>query len=228
MNMKKNLIAIAALALTGSAFAQVTITGNVIMGYKASTTSAADTVDKGITQAIAGGNNGNGNGSLGGFGIDTTVINFAATEDLGGGYTAAAELGFDGMNRAGVAGNDTAIKLTTPVGRLSLRTYKPEDYLSGSFAAVGGVAMDNKVFPSRGLKESIGFDTKIGPVFVGFAHMEQASQSGNVTPGVGLGLGAGGAGGARAWPLPGPRGGPGRGRGARGLRLAGGGRVRAR
>ena len=194
--MKKNLIAIAALALTGSAFAQVTITGSVIMGYKASTTSAAAGLNQTVTQALAGGNNGNGSGSLGGFGIDTTVINFAATEDLGGGYTAAAELGFDGMNRAGVAGNDTAIRLTTPVGRLSLRSYKTADYLSGSFAAVGGVSMDNKVFPLRGLKDSIGFDTKIGPVALGYAHMEQASASNSVTPGVGIGLGAGGTGAA--------------------------------
>ena len=201
--MKKNLIAIAALALTGSAFAQVTITGNVIMGYKASTTTALDTnisdrVSQGITQNFVGGNNGNPVGMAGGLGIDTTVINFAATEDLGAGYSVAAQLGFDGVSRGGVAGNDTSLSLTTPVGRLSFKTFKSADYLSGSFAAVGGVGMDNKVFAPRELKDSIDFTTKLGPVFIGLAHFEQASATGGSTPGVGIGIGAGGTGAASA------------------------------
>jgi hypothetical protein len=192
--MKKILVAASILATASATFAQVSITGSVAIGYKSSTTFAPVGLAQTFTQALAGGSNGNASGTAGGLGVDTTVINVMAKEDLGQGYTISAELGLDGVNRAGVAGNDTALKLTTPVGRLTLKTYKAEDYLSGGFAAVGGVGMDSKVFPSRSLKDSIGFDTKIGPVYLGYAHLEQASVSSSVTPGVGMGIGAGGAG----------------------------------
>jgi hypothetical protein len=199
--MKKTLIASAVLALSGTAFAQVTITGTAAYGYKSSSTAAnqgapLDQAKQGVTNAIVGGSGGNTTGNASGFGIDTSLVTFAAKEDLGGGMSIAAELGIDGLNRAAVNGSDTSLKLTTGVGRLTLQTYKPVDYLSGGISGVGGVGMDNKVFPSRGLKESVGFDTKVGPVFLGFAHMEQASVSSSTTSGVGMGFGAGGEGAA--------------------------------
>ena len=67
--MKKTLVALAALAATG-AFAQVTITGNLAMGYAVATNVA------------------NGGGDVSGLGVDTSEIDFAATEDLGGGVKA--------------------------------------------------------------------------------------------------------------------------------------------
>lgn len=199
--MKKSLIALAVVAISGAASAQVTITGNYTFGYKASTQapnqgSAAQQGVQTVTQALAGGNAGNPNGDASGLGIDTSLVTFAAKEDLGGGMSVAAEMNIDGLNRSGVSGGDSSLKLTTSVGRLTLQTYKPVDYLSGGISGVGGVGMDNKVFPARGLKDSIGFDTKLGPVFVGLAHGEQASASGGSTSGVGMGLGAGGAGAA--------------------------------
>lgn len=199
--MKKTLIALAALAATGASFAQVTITGNLITGYKSSyqapnTGTAGQQAVQTVTQAIAGGSGGNAVGDSSGLGIDTSLITFNAKEDLGGGMSVAAEMSFDGVNRAGVNGGDTSLKLTTGVGRLTLQSYKPVDYLSGGISGVGGVGMDNKVFPSRGLKDAAGFDTKLGPVYLGMAHMEQASVSSSTTSGVGAGLGVGGSGAA--------------------------------
>lgn len=199
--MKKSLIALAVVAISGAASAQVTITGNYTYGYKTSTQApnqgtAAQQGVQTVTQALAGGNNGNPNGDSSGFGIDTSLVTFSAKEDLGGGMNVAAEMNIDGLNRGGVSGGDSSLKLTTSVGRITLQTYKPVDYLSGGISGVGGVGMDNKVFPARGLKDSVGFDTKLGPVFVGVAHGEQASATGGSTSGVGMGLGAGGAGAA--------------------------------
>ena len=199
--MKKSLIALAVLAAAGVASAQVTITGNYTAGYKSSSQAprTGGLVQQGaqaVTQALAGGSNGNADGDSSGFGIDTSLITFTAKEDLGAGMSVAAEMSIDGLNRAGVSGGDSSLKLTTGVGRITLQTYKPVDYLSGGVSGVGGVGMDNKVFPARGLKDAVGFDTKVGPVFLGIAHMEQASASGGSTSGVGMGLGAGGAGAA--------------------------------
>jgi predicted porin len=199
--MKKTLTALAALAVSGASFAQVTITGNLITGYKSSYTApnkgtALEQGIQSVTQALAGGSGGNAVGDSSGLGIDTSLITFTAKEDLGGGMSVAAEMSFDGVNRAGVNGGDTSLKLTTGVGRVTLQSYKPADYLSGGISGVGGVGMDNKVFPSRGLKDAAGFDTKLGPVYLGIAHLEQASVSSSTTSGVGAGLGVGGSGAA--------------------------------
>jgi opacity protein-like surface antigen len=92
IKMKKTLVAMAVLAASGAAIAQVTITGEVTVGYDATT---------------------NGNGATkSGLGVDTTVINFNATEDLGGGAKISATLGFDGVNRGGVNGGDTKLVYT--------------------------------------------------------------------------------------------------------------------
>ena len=187
--MKKTLIAMAVLAASGASFAQVTITGTYAAGYKTSTTSATTTTAQVVTQALAGGNSGNVTGDAAGLGIDTSLITFSAKEDLGGGMSVAAEMNIDGLSRAGVSGGDSSLKLTTSVGRLTLQTYKTAEYLSGTFG-VGGVGMDNKVFPARSFKDSIGFDTKLGPIIVSLAHQEQGTANG-VAPAAALGLGIG-------------------------------------
>jgi predicted porin len=205
--MKKSIIALAVLAASGASFAQVTITGNLIMGYKSSYTAptkgtATEQITQGVTQAIAGGSGGNAVGDSSGLGVDTSQITFTAKEDLGGGTSVVAEMNLAGADRSGESGNgnvvgrDASLKLTTGVGRFTIQSYKPVDYLSGGISGVGGVGMDNKVFPSRTLKEGVGFDTKLGSVYLGFLHTEQASVSSSTTVGVGSGLGVGGAGAA--------------------------------
>lgn len=202
--MKKSLISLAVLAASGASFAQVTITGNYIYGFKQSTTASPSSLSGAlaigaatVTQALSGGTGGNSAGDSSGFGVDISWLTFAAKEDLGGGMSVAAEMGLDGFARGAANGGDSSLKLTTSVGRLTLQSYKPVDYLSGGISGVGGVVMDNKVFPARSLKEAVGFDTKLGPVFVGIAHMEQAGgsmASTSASPGNGAGLGVGASG----------------------------------
>ena len=93
--MKKTLIALAAIAVSGAAFAQVTVTGSIISGYKQSSVSggAGTGIEKqkndllaGVADAFVGGSGGNATGDSSGLGLDTTTITFAANEDLGGRY----------------------------------------------------------------------------------------------------------------------------------------------
>lgn len=194
--MKKTLIASAVLALSGTAFAQVTITGSVAYGYKQSSNAGTDSNKNNVLAKVAdtfvGGTGGNGAGDNSGFGIDTSSVTFAATEDLGSGMKIDASLNIDKLNRASIAGGDTSLKLTTSIGRLSLQTYQPVDYLSGGISGVGGAGLDDKVFSARVNRDSVGFDTKLGPVFVGFSHLE-AGPTKKDTSAV-LGFGVGGAG----------------------------------
>lgn len=195
--MKKSLIALAVLAASGASFAQVTITGNYTVGYKQSQTSPStvatgSTLAQQVTQGLAGGNAGNATGEASGLGVDTSLVTFTAKEDLGGGMSVVAEMSLDGFTRGTATGGDSSLKLTTSVGRITLQAYKPADYLSGSFG-VGGVGLDNKVFPARSLKDAVGFDTKLGPVIVSISHQEQGTAN-SVVPNAALGLGQGAAG----------------------------------
>src|SRR3990167_310563 len=98
--MKKTLIALAVLAASGASFAQATLSGNYTFGYK-------QTSGGGVAQ-------------MGGFGTDTAAIKIAATEDLGGGMAASAQVTFANGNRGGaVAGEDAFVKLTGGFGALT-------------------------------------------------------------------------------------------------------------
>lgn len=195
--MKKTLIALATIAATSASFAQVTITGEIAYGYKASFNAPKATSNQlAITDALAGGWAGNAIGNSSGFGVDTSTLKFSATEDIGDGYKVAAEMNLDANGSGATAtSGDTSLKLTTPYGRLSLQAYKPTDYLSGGVSGVGGVGMDDKVFGARKLRDAISFDTKVGPVYVGFSHLEQGSAD-TVATGAGLGYGVGAQGAA--------------------------------
>jgi predicted porin len=74
--MKKTLIALAAVAVSGAAFAQATVTGAISWGY----------------QATEAGN---------GFGTDTAKLVFATSEDLGGGLKVSGSLAIDNTQDGG-------------------------------------------------------------------------------------------------------------------------------
>lgn len=201
--MKKTLIALAVLATSGASFAQVTVTGQVIAGYKQSSVSeAAGTglakTKNGALASVAdtfvGGSGGNATGDSSGLGLDTTTITFAASEDLGSGMKIAASMNIDTVNRKEVLGGDTSLKLTTGIGRFTLQTYRPVDYLSAGISGVGGASLDDRVFSARVNRDSVGFDTKLGPVYVGVAMFEAGKSKKNSTSDVGLGVGSAGAG----------------------------------
>ena len=185
--MKKSLVALAAVAATG-AFAQVTITGTLAMGWEDTQVAAAPTTaaaTKAFTAytALAGGSGGGytqtGNtvlpaGEASGFGVDqSTQLNFAAAEDLGGGYKTTAKMQLSALDRGqGVQGGDTSLALLTPVGQLTVFNAQNTDYLSRGYAAVGAPTMDNKVFNPAGYLAGVNFATKVGPVIVGLTHAE--------------------------------------------------------
>lgn len=166
--MKKTLIALAVLAASGASFAQVTITGNLTMGYASVTTGGVGA-----------------SADSSGLGVDTSEIDFAATEDLGGGYKATAKLALAGADRsneggAAVAGRDASLTLTTPVGALVLGSARAADYLSGGLAGVGAYyqGWDNKVLSQRNNRDTITFLAPVGPVTVGVTYQEAANLQG--------------------------------------------------
>lgn len=171
--MKKTLIALAVLAASGASFAQVSITGNYTAGYRASTAPAGD---------------------AGGFGIDTSLVTFTASEDLGGGLTAKAEMKIDGLSRGGVAGGDSGLSLSGGFGKIALETGRGGDYLSGGTSGVGGVGWDGKVFSTLTASDSVAYTSpSFGGFTVGLSHDEGATSQGgeNASP-IGLGSGAAG------------------------------------
>ncbi|WP_138514442.1 porin [Rhodoferax bucti] len=199
--MKKTLIALAALAAGSASFAQISITGSIITGYKASSVSAAAgsglaLLKNGALASVAdtfvGGSGGNPTGDASGLGVDTSTLTFAASEDLGGGMKVDASMNFDTVTRKEVVGGDTSLKLTTGIGRFTLQTYKPVDYLSGGISGVGGAGLDDRVFSARTSKDSAGFDTKFGPVVLSYAHFEAGPSKKSPTNLLGLGVGAAG------------------------------------
>jgi hypothetical protein len=203
--MKKTLVALAALAAT-SAFAQVTITGTVAMGYDATHHSALlNPIGKANPSPVGNignslGLNANGKpvGDASGLGIDTAEINFKAMEDLGAGYRMIATMQFDTVARAGVVGGDTTMTLVTPVGALVLQSVKNTDWLSAGPASIGQVGMDARTNSGRGFQDIVAFATKLAPtVSLTLAHGENA-QFGATTAGLGLGSGATGSANANA------------------------------
>jgi len=95
--MKKTLVALAVLAASGASFAQVTISGNVGFGFQ-----------KGPDNTTYG------TKSVTGFAQTTGDVNFAATEDLGGGMSITAATSIDVEGRQGnVGAQNTTLTLAT-------------------------------------------------------------------------------------------------------------------
>lgn len=194
--MKKTLIALAVLAATGTAMAQVTVTGVLAMGYKA-------------TKA---GNNAGTESS--GLGVDTSVVYFTATEDLGRGQKVEAKLGVAGLDRSGesnygktgangpATGRDASLTYTnSALGQIQLATLERSDFfaaLSGvgvATASVAGVGapvidMDDKLHEYKKVVDQIRYAVPLGPVTVFLNHIESYDTS--TTKAVGLGVGAAG------------------------------------
>lgn len=178
--MKKTLIALAVLAASGASFAQVTITGNLAMGYRAGTTGVA----AGGTTAGA---------DFAGFGTDTSQINFAATEDLGGGMKVTAKMALAGADRSGesgtagaVTGRDATLSLQTNVGVFTLGSVSSPDYLSGTVAGVGAYynGWDGKIFSARTNRDVLVYSLPIDAWTLATSYQES---SGATEQGLGVG-----------------------------------------
>ena len=146
--MKKTLVALAAVAATGGAFAQATMTGGIGFGWYQSVSSAGATAS--------------------GFGTEANYLDFAISEDLDGGMKLSAAIGIDFGLESGSASaaRDMSIALSTAsMGKFTFKNGKGADYLAGGIAAVGsGYEMDNSggsgnagALGTRSVNDSIGW-----------------------------------------------------------------------
>lgn len=164
--MKKTLIALAVLAASGASFAQVSITGEYATGFVA---------DKSSSGAESSG-----------FGVDTSFVKFSASEDLGGGLKAAAEMSLDGFTRGAANGGDNSLTLTGGFGRIKLANDKGADYLSSVIGGING--LDEKVYGARTVNDSIAYTSpSFNGLTFGFSHTENTA-----TAAQGLGKGSAG------------------------------------
>lgn len=186
--MKKSIIALAALAASGASFAQVTITGTLAMGYKATKATGVSALNAGIINTPAA-----GGADASGMGVDTSQINISAKEDLGGGQSIEAQMALAGLDRSGesgdgsVKGRDAILTYTnTSFGRVQLGTTEGAAVHSGvPTAGAPVIDMDGKLFQKKQNNDFISYAAPIGPLL--FQYKLSESQNG-------LGLGQGSSG----------------------------------
>jgi hypothetical protein len=154
---------LAAVAVTGGAFAQATMTGAIAFGYQSDTSSAG---------ALSSG-----------MGMDDAEINFAVAEDIEGVGKLSAGLGFgSGGNADAATGNDSTIKLTTASGAsITMGTTKGASYLTQGLASAGTAYQWNlsgRLFGARTKNDSVSvkFPVMEG-TSVSFAHAEDKNTS---------------------------------------------------
>jgi len=140
--MKKTLVALAATAATG-AFAQVTISGNIDMGFRNQTAQTATSSQAGIVGANT----------------STQTLAFAGSEDLGNGLSAGFKLettlnsgNASSLNRAGQSfpASDTRVWSGTP--------FDSEQFvsLSGGFGTVRAGVPNAAMFRAQGVSQPFG------------------------------------------------------------------------
>ena len=174
--MKKTLIASAVLLASGAVFAQASITGSFIYGYKATTSAKAN------------------NPQAAGMGVDTSEIDLAVKEDLGGGQTVEAKMAFAGADRSGeststagngnVKGRDASLTYTnSSIGQFKFSTAEGGDYFN-AIATVGApvIEMDGKLHETKSSSDHASYTVPVGPTYFNVDFGE---------PSAGMGLGAG-------------------------------------
>lgn len=144
---KKTVMALAAIAASGSVFAQASITGAVATGYQKNTAGARGLL---VTDA---------------------KLRVSVNEDLGGGYQASATMGLETGSARGSAAtrNDTSVGLMTPVGLLTLATFNTETKTPRAWVDAP-ISLPND--PAGDDLDLLAFHTKLGGVIVGLAYTE--------------------------------------------------------
>jgi hypothetical protein len=151
--MKKSLIALAVIAVSGTAFAQssVSLTGKLRFAYgEAKTAAGAKTTGIGVTDGD---------------------WNIAAVEDLGGGLKAGANMALRLRGRD--AATDGAAGGASGVGQNGARPRDSSMYLTGGFGTVtvGAIEAGNGI---------LGLVTAGGPTFIGLDNNVQLAGASNV------------------------------------------------
>jgi len=170
IHMKKTLVALAVLAASGASFAQVSLTGGIIMGY-------AQGADK------------NGN-TTSGLGVDTASLDFAVSEDLGGGMKLTAHQGFDTVRRGSVIGGDTGMSIGTSAYTFALDSYLSPDTVGAGFGNVGGAPIngwDGRVTSPRSVVDRAQLTIPLTSTFAVIVSHNEVSANGSAELGLGVG-----------------------------------------
>jgi predicted porin len=110
--MKKTLIALAAVAVSSAAMAQVTVSGSITAMYENITVDDTPT------------------GKVNGFDFDDSEVVFSFSEDLGGGMKASGSMSFENASDgAAAAGGGTTLGLSGGFGSVVFSTKGSPDYL---------------------------------------------------------------------------------------------------
>ena len=182
--MKKTLVALAAVAVTGGAFAQAVMTGSIGYAYVQSQTSA------GVTSS--------------GIGKDDASLMFAISEDIEGLGKLSSSMGI-GLNTTDKAtvGKDMSIKLDMgATGAIKLSSEMGTNYVSQGVGSVGSAAYASMaigdtvsgvgVFSTRSYQDVISYKLPLSEsLSVSAAHAENADGTTNTS---GEGKGAAGYG----------------------------------
>jgi hypothetical protein len=154
---------LAAVAATGGAFAQATLTGALAYGY-ATNTSNANVVTSGM-------------------GVADASVNFGITEDLGDGMSVSGTMGvYAPGNTAAVTGNDLKLGVKTASGlSVNFASNKSSHYLSGGIAGAGAAfdyGLDDLVLSGRGYADSVSVSMPVAQgVTLSVSHTEPAVSS---------------------------------------------------
>jgi predicted porin len=169
-------LALAVVAASGAAFAQsATLSGSYVFGYQSTKVG-------GVTTA--------------GIGTDTAAIKLVATEDLGGGLKATAQVSLGGMMRDGAGtGEDARLGLSGGFGSLLLGTVESDDGLSRAYAGAPVIGLDGKVHGGNANIDVLGYTSpQLAPgLTVGVSYVDRGTAGAT-------GLAAGTTGAAAAQP----------------------------
>ena len=168
--MKKTLVALAAVAVTGGAFAQATMTGAVAYGWNQATSSTGT--------------------SASGVGVNSNQLNFAISEDMENGTKLSAAIGFNlgGESGSGTTGRDVTLTLNTAsMGKFTFANTYGGNYLANGIAAVGSdYEQDNSggagaagALGTRSVNDSISWSMPLSTeLTIGITYQEPATDAG--------------------------------------------------
>ncbi len=152
----------AAVAAVGAASAQVTLSGEFAYGYLS--TTAGDSAKT----------------SLSGLGIDTSLLNIKAGEDLGGGMRVDAAMSLNtAAGNGNAVGDNQSLTVTTPAMSVSLLTYKSGDWTTGAAGGATWYGLDGKVLGARSWRDAIAVTLPLSAALsVTGAYLEAANSIG--------------------------------------------------
>ena len=162
--MKKTIIAIAALAATNMAMAQVTVTGGLGFGF-VKTQSPPSVTSTTPSNAAPG------------MQMTDGEINFKAVEDLGAGYKATVNYAVQSKGRdSQVKAKDATISFLTPIGQITAGTLDSDSDYPRAFAGSKIYLPDDKQVKGGDNIDVIAFTTKLGPVYATISYSEGGTQ----------------------------------------------------